>query len=230
MCRAGATKLLSDRVFVGHFGVAFGAKRVAPRVSLGTLFLAGQFLDLLWPTLLLTGAERVRIAPGITTVTPLDFEYYPISHSLLAVAGWAVLVGGSHFLLRQQGRAALVMGALVLSHWVLDLLVHRPDLPLMPGDSTLVGLGAWSSLPLTLLLELPLFALGVGLYARATVAKDRQGSWALWSLVVLLLVIYTANLFGSAPPSVVAIAWAGQLQWLLVIWAYWVDRHRTSRE
>lgn len=230
MCRAGATKLLSDRVFVGHFGVAFGAKRVAPRVSLGMLFLAGQFLDLLWPTLLLAGAERVRIAPGITTVTPLDFEYYPISHSLLAVAGWAVLVGGSHFLLRQQGRAALVMGALVLSHWVLDLLVHRPDLPLMPGDSTLVGLGAWSSLPLTLLLELPLFALGVGLYARATVAKDRQGSWALWSLVVLLLVIYTANLFGSAPPSVVAIAWAGQLQWLLVIWAYWVDRHRTSRE
>lgn len=217
-------------MFVGHFGVALGAKRVAPRVSLGTLFLAAQFLDLLWPTLLLAGAERVRIAPGITTVTPLDFEYYPISHSLLAVAGWAVLVGGSHFLLRQQGRAALVIGGLVLSHWVLDLLVHRPDLPLMPGEHTLVGLGAWSSLPLTLLLELPLFAFGVWLYTRATVAKDRQGSWALWSLVVLLLVIYTANLLGSAPPSVAAIAWAGQLQWLLVIWAYWVDRHRTSRD
>ncbi|HEX6396660.1 MAG TPA: hypothetical protein VFZ95_04495, partial [Steroidobacteraceae bacterium] len=183
-----------------------------------------------WPTLLLLGAERVRIAPGITTVTPLDFEYYPISHSLLAVVGWAVLVGGIHFLLRREGRAALVVGALVLSHWWLDLLVHRPDLPLAPGESTLVGLGAWSSLPLTLLLELALFVPGVWLYVRATAAKDRQGSWALWSLVALLLAIYGANLFGSPPPGVAAIAWAGQLQWLLVAWAFWVDRHRRVRE
>ena len=215
-------------MFVGHFGVAFGAKRVAPAVSLGTLFLAAQFLDLLWPTLLMAGTESVRIAPGITTVTPLDFEYYPISHSLLAVLEWAVLVGGVHFLLRRESRAALVVAVLVLSHWVLDLLVHRPDLPLAPGGSTLVGLGAWSSLPLTLLLEVPLFGLGVWIYVRATTAKDRQGSWGLWGLVVLLLSIYAANLFGGAPPSVTAIAWAGQLQWLLVLWAYWVDRHRVA--
>lgn len=216
-------------MFIGHFGAAFGAKRAVPRVSLGTLFLAAQFIDLLWPILLLLGVERVRIAPGITTVTPLDFEHYPVSHSLLAVLGWAVLVGGSHFLLRREKRAALVIAALVLSHWFLDLVVHRPDLPLAPGASTLVGFGAWQSLPLTLLLEVPLFLAGVWLYARTTVAKDGQGRWALWSLVAFLLAIYAANLFGPPPPDVGAIAWAGQLQWLLVIWAYWADRHRAVR-
>src|SRR3954467_8291786 len=113
-------------MFIGHFGVAFGAKVVAPKVSLGSLFIAAQFIDLLWPTLLLLGLERVRIAPGITRVTPLDFEYYPISHSLVAVLGWAALVGGGHFLLRRRARAALVLAALVVSHWLRDLLVHRP--------------------------------------------------------------------------------------------------------
>jgi hypothetical protein len=216
-------------LFIGHFGFAFGAKRAARGVSLGTLFLAAQFIDLLWPALLLLGVERVRIAPGITAVTPLDFEYYPISHSLLAVAGWAVLVGGAHFLLRRRSRAALVLAALVVSHWLLDLLVHRPDLPLLPGTSRFVGLGAWSSLPLTLAIEVPIFLLGVWLYARTTVANNSRGRWGLWGLVAFLLVIYAGNLTGGPPPSVAAIAWLGQLQWLLVLWAYWVDRHRAMR-
>jgi hypothetical protein len=216
-------------VFIGHFGVAFGAKRAANRVSLGTLFLAAQFIDLLWPVLLLLGVERVRISPGITTVTPLEFEYYPISHSLAAVLGWAALLGGGHFLLRRRSRAALVLAALVVSHWFLDLVVHRPDLPLMPGAGRFFGLGAWSSLPLTLAIEVPVFLLGVWLYARATVAKDGRGSWGLWGLVAFLLAIYAGNLLGDPPPSVAAIAWLGQLQWLLVLWAYWIDRHRAVR-
>ncbi len=216
-------------MFIGHFGLAFGAKRAARRVSLGTLFIAAQFIDLLWPILLLLGLERVRIAPGITTVTPLDFEYYPISHSLVAVLGWAALVGGAHFLLRRHSRAALVVAALVVSHWLLDLLVHRPDLPLVPGTSRLVGLGAWSSLPLTLAIEVPIFLSGVWLYARTTVAKNGRGRWGLWGLVAFLLVIYAGNLLGDPPPSVAAIAWLGQLQWLLVLWAYWLDRHRAVR-
>ena len=216
-------------MFIGHFGIAFAAKRPAPRLSLGTLFLAAQFIDLLWPTLLLLGVERVRIAPGITTVTPLDFEYYPVSHSLIAVLGWAIGVGGACFLVRRAARGALIVALLVVSHWFLDLLMHRPDLPLMPGGSTRVGLGAWSSLPLTLLIEVPLFLGGAWLYARATVARDAQGRWGLWGLVAFLLLIHAGNLFGGPPPSVGAIAWAGQLQWLLVIWGYWVDRHRAVR-
>jgi hypothetical protein len=216
-------------MFIGHFGVGFGAKHLAPRVSLGTLFLAAQFIDLLWPTLLQLGVERVRIAPGATAVTPLDFEHYPVSHSLLAVAGWASLIGGAHFLLRRCRREAVLVGVLVVSHWLLDLLVHRPDLPLLPAGGPKVGLGLWSSLPLTVLVEVPMFLFGVWLYARCTIAADARGRWGLWSLVVALLAIHAANLFGSPPPGVAAIAWAGQLQWLLVLWAWWVDRHRRAK-
>jgi hypothetical protein len=216
-------------MFIGHFGVGFGAKRLAPRVSLGTLFLAAQFVDLLWPTLLLLGIERVRIEPGATTVTPLVFEHYPVSHSLVAVIAWAVMIGSIHFLVRRRRRDAIIVAALVVSHWLLDLIVHRPDLPILPNDNLLVGFGAWSSLPLTLLIEIPLFLLGAWIYARSTVAKDGQGKWGLRALVALLLLIYAANLFGDPPANTNAIAWVGQAQWLLVLWAYWIDRHRHAK-
>lgn len=216
-------------MFIGHFGVGFGAKRVAPRVSLGTLFLAAQFLDLLWPTLLLLGVETVRIEAGATAVTPLVFEHYPVSHSLVAALGWGVLLGGAHFLLRRRVRDAVLVGLLVPSHWGLDLIVHRPDLPILPYGNVLVGLGAWNSLPLTLLIEVPLFLVGVILYARCTIPLDRRGTWGLWSLVGFLLAVYAGNLFGNPPPSATAIAWAGQSQWLLVAWAWWIDKHRGVR-
>lgn len=212
-------------MFLGHFAVGFGAKRFAPRASLGTLFLAAQYIDLVWPTLVLLGVERVRIAPGITTVVPLDFEHYPISHSLLAVVGWGLLFGGIYFLIRRDWRTSLVLGFAVVSHWLLDWLTHRPDLPLFPGGAR-VGLGLWQSLPATLIVELGLFATGVLLYWRVTRAADRTGCWALWVLVILLLVIYAGNLFGSPPPDAAAIGWVGQAQWLLIAWGYWLDRHR----
>ena len=213
-------------MFIGHFGVGFGAKPAAPKVSLGTLFFAAQFVDLLWPVLLLFGLERVRIDPEATVVTPLAFDHYPISHSLLATLGWGLLVGAGYFLLRKNRRGAIVVGLLVVSHWVLDLFMHRPDLPLYPGSTTAVGLNAWSSLPLTLAIELPIFALGVWLYTRATSPRNAIGRWALVGLVAFLLAIYASNLFGPPPPSTIAIAWIGQAQWLLVLWAYWVDKHR----
>lgn len=213
-------------MFLGHFALAFAAKTATPRVSLGTLFLAAQFIDLLWPTLLLMGLERVRIEPGATVVTPLVFEHYPYSHSLLAVLGWALLLAGLHFLLVRDRRAAVVLALLVISHWLLDLLVHRPDLPLWPWGGQLVGLRLWSSLPLTLALEVPLFVIGVWLYARSTSPLDAAGRWGLVGLVLFLFVVYAGNVLGSPPPSVAVIAWLGQLQWLLVLWGYWVDRHR----
>lgn len=216
-------------MFIGHFGVGFGAKSLAPRVSLGTLFIAAQFLDLLWPTFLLLGVERVRIVPGATHVTPLLFEYYPISHSLLAVFGWAVMVGGIYLILRHNLRNAIIIGALVVSHWILDVIVHQPDLPIFPNSHLLVGFGAWSSLPLTLLIEGSLFLFGVGVYIRHTTPTDALGKWGLWGLIFFLLVIYAGNLFGPPPPSYKAIAWVGQMQWLLVLWGYWVDKHRRYR-
>jgi hypothetical protein len=215
-------------MFIGHFGVGFVAKPVAPRISLGWLFFAAQFLDLLWPTLLLPGVERVRIVPGATVVTPLVFEYYPFSHSLAAAFCWAVLVGFGYLLIRRERVGAIVLGALVISHWLLDVIVHQPDLPLIPGGAAMVGLNAWASLPLTLVIEIPIFALGVWLYSNATSPKDAIGHWGFIALVVFLLVVYAVNLLGTPPPSVKAIAWAGQLQWLLVLWGFWIDRHRQA--
>jgi len=213
-------------MFLGHFALGFAAKPLVPTVSLGTLLLSAQFVDLLWPTFLLMGLERVRIEPGATAVVPLVFEHYPYSHSLLAVAGWALLMAGLHHALVRERRSALVLAALVLSHWLLDALVHRPDLPLLPGGQALAGLRLWSSLTLTLALEVPLFMLGVWLYARSTQALDGPGRWGLVALVLFLFVVYAGNMLGEPPPSVTAIAWMGQLQWLLVLWGYGVDQHR----
>jgi hypothetical protein len=214
-------------MFIGHFGVGFAGKAAAPRASLGTLFLAAQFVDLLWPTLLLFGLERVEIRPGITRVTPLDFVSYPISHGLLSVGIWGLLFAGVYQLARRYPAGAATMFAAVVSHWLLDFLTHRPDLPLSPWSATKVGLGLWGSRPATLLVELAIFGCGLALYLRTTRAVDRTGAIALWGLVGFLLLIYAANLFGSTPPGVEAIAWAGHAQWLLVAWAYWIDRHRT---
>lgn len=216
-------------MFLGHFALGFGAKAVTPRVSLGAFFLAVQFVDLLWPTFLLLGWERVEIVPGITAVTPLDFTYYPISHSLLMGAVWAAAIGGVYLLLSRYPAGAWIMGAAVLSHWVLDLVAHRPDLPLAFGEGPKFGLGLWQSPVGTVLVEGLLFAGGLWFYLRSTMARNRTGVWAMWGLVAFMVVIYVMNLFGPPPPSVQAIAIAGHAQWLLVLWAYWADRNRIPR-
>ena len=213
-------------MFVGHFGIALAAKRAAPRTSLGTLFLAAQFVDLLWPALLLLGLERVSIRPGITRVTPLDFESYPISHSLLMSVVWGTLFAALYWIRTRYARGAAIAGAAVVSHWLLDLLVHRPDLPLAFGDSAKVGLGLWSSMAATVAVEGAIFAAGLWIYARSTRARDRTGSIGLWSLIAFLLLIYAGNLLGPPPEKAEQIAWVGHAQWLLVLWAWWVDRHR----
>jgi len=212
-------------MFIGHFGVGFAAKAVAPRTSLGTLFLAAQFIDLLWPMFLLLGIERVRIDPHASAATPLDFVHYPFSHSLATVLGWALLIGGGYYAIRRYPRGAAVAAALVVSHWLLDAIVHPSDLPLYPGSEVFVGLGLWSSLIGTLAFELAIFAVGVSLYLKSTRAlKGRD--FVLGLLIAVLLLIYVGNLFGSPPPNVMAIAWVGEAQWLLVLWGYWADRRR----
>lgn len=208
-------------MFIGHHAAAFAAKRLAPRIGLGTLFAAAILLDLVWPLLLLAGLEHVRIAPGITAFTPLDFTHYPITHSLLAALGWSIA-----FALVVR-RHALVAGALVFSHWLLDFVTHRPDLPLWPGGPK-VGLGLWHSVPATIAVEVTLFAVALVLYLRATRARDRTGSIALWTLVVLLGAIYAANITSPPPPDPKAIGWAGLAQWLFLPWGWWIERHREA--
>jgi hypothetical protein len=217
-------------MFLGHFGVAFAAKSAAPAISLGMLFAAAQFADLLWPILVLAGVERVEIHPGITAVTPLDFIHYPYSHSLVALVAWGVALGFGYRVIRDGGwRAFWVIAALVVSHWVLDVLVHRPDMPLSLGESTKVGLGIWNSIALSVALELAMFAGCIAIYARITRAIDRVGTWAFAGLIASFLAIYAGAVFGPPPPSVQAVAWSGIGMWILVAWAWWVDKHRVAR-
>lgn len=215
-------------MFIGHFGVGLGAKKAAPRISLGTLFLAAQFLDLLWPTFLLLGWEHVAIRAGAKS-DPLIFTDYPISHSLLTACGWGFLFGLVYFLFRRNFRESLILGLCVLSHWVLDLLVHHPDLPLFPGHSPLVGLGLWNHMIAETIIEILIFIIGLVLYLRTTVPRNKTGKYALWGLVAFLLIAHLGSVSSPAPTSVTAIAWTAQLQWLIVIWGYWADRNRTNR-
>jgi membrane-bound metal-dependent hydrolase YbcI (DUF457 family) len=217
-------------MFIGHFAVGFAAKKTAPAVSLGSLFLACQLADLVWPTLVLARVEQVEIRPGITVVTPLDFVHYPYSHSLIALFLWGAALGFAYKLLRRSAWAApVVLALVVLSHWVLDVVSHRPDMPVTLTGPERLGLGLWNSLPATLAVELILFALGVLIYQRATVPKDRTGTFALAGLVAFLLIVYFASLFGPPPPTAAAVAWSAQAMWLLVAWGYWIDRHRLPR-
>jgi hypothetical protein len=142
---------------------------------------------------------------------------------------WGVLVAVAYRVLARYAMGALIAGGAVVSHWFLDLIVHRPDLPLVPGGATKLGLGVWNSLGATLALEAIVFGAGLWLYLRCTIPVDRVGRYGTAALAGFLVLIYLANVFGPPPPSASAIAWAGQAQWLLVIAGYWIDRHRRTR-
>jgi membrane-bound metal-dependent hydrolase YbcI (DUF457 family) len=213
-------------VFIGHYAIAFAAKRAAPRTSLGVTTFAVQFADELWPILLLLGVERVRIVPGLMAANPLDFAYYPWSHSLLMSIVWAALIGGAYHAVRRDRRGAWVVAGCVVSHWLLDVPMHRPDLPLWPGSSVRVGLGLWRSIRLTLAIEVVLFVAGLAIYLRTTRPRDRVGRWGLWAMIVVLAFIYLSAAAGAPPPSERALALSALGLWLFVPWSWWVDRHR----
>lgn len=216
-------------MFIGHFGVGLAAKKIESKPSLGTYFFASQFIDLLWPFFLILGIEEVRVAPGISEFTPLDFVYYPFTHSLAGVLFWAVIFGAVYFLIKKNYKAAILLGVLVLSHWILDLLTHIPDLPIIPGADVKVGLGLWNSIPLTIFVEGSIFILGAFLYFSVTNAKNKKGIYTLWSLLIFLVLIYIMNIFGPPPESSEAIGYVGLSQWLLIAWGYWIDRNRDGK-
>lgn len=219
-------KLKIKRMFIGHYGLGFAGKKADKVPSLGLLFLAVQWLDLVWPPLVLAGVEKVSIEPGNTVMTPLNFEYYPWSHSLLMAAVWALVIGGVYFLFSKNRKGGILLGILVLSHWVLDLLTHRPDLPLTPFTDTKLGLGLWNHRWPELFLELALFVFPAWLYYLSTRPKNKTGHWSLVGLLAFLLVIHIMNSFGDPPPSAEVVAWMGLSQWLLVAWGFWIDRNR----
>jgi len=215
-------------VFVGHLAVSLGAKAAEPRVPLSVLVAASFGLDLLWPILLAVGIETVRVAPGHTAFTPLEFESYPWSHSLLLVLVWGAAVW---VLIRRvfgSQRVAHIVAAVVISHWVLDFITHVPDLPLWPTGPK-VGLGVWNSVPATILLEGTLFFAAIVIYTRAQKTLDATGKWAFWSLVALTTVVWITQPWSPPPPSASAVAGVSMAMWLLPWWASWIDRHRSTR-
>lgn len=216
-------------MFIGHFAVAFGVKRVVPEVNLGTAIIAATFVDVLWPLFIIAGVEFVKIVPGNMAFSPLRFPSYPFSHSLTMVILWGGLFAAAYVWGGGSRRAAAWLGLVVVSHWFLDLLVHEPDLQLFPELDIYVGLGLWNSVGATLTVEGVLFVAGLALYLSATRARDRAGSWGLWGLVALLVASYFGSAFGPPPPSVAAIVIAGLVGTLITaVWAYWADRHREA--
>lgn len=213
-------------MFIGHFGVGLAGKAAVKQVSLGTLFLAAQWIDLIWPVLLLFGFERVQIDPGNTAFTPLDFVYYPFTHSLVGVLIWAVLFAVVYHVINRNVKVSLLLGGLVISHWLLDLVVHRPDLPLTLSNEHMVGFGLWNNVSITILVEGLIFIVGALVYLSVTRAKDRLGKFGTIGLLVFLMVIYIMNIVSPPPDNTTAIAIVGNAQWLIIIWAYWIDRHR----
>lgn len=213
-------------MFIGHYALSFAGKKVSKGPSLGAMFMAVQWLDLVWPVLVLLGVEKVAIEPGNTEFTPLHFEYYPWSHSMLMAMGWGILFAVIYYVITKNRNASLLLLLLVFSHWILDWISHRADMPLTPFTDIKVGLGLWNNKWVTLIIETFMFGVGIFLYMKVTKANNKTGTWALWGLVLFLLVIYFMSAFGPVPEKVSQIAWAGMAQWLIVIWGYWIDKNR----
>ena len=214
-------------MFVGHFAVGLAAKPAAPRVSLAALMLAAALADLLWIVFFTVGLERVAIEPGLLPANSLNLISVPFSHSLAMDAVWAFLWAGLYFFVRRDARGAWIIAAAVLSHWLLDAAVHRPDMQLVPGVETRIGLGLWNSAAATFLVEGALWVVAIALYVRATRPHGRAGVYGFWLMIVILTALWLISLRGDPPPSLSALARVNTVFFAVVLaWAAWMDRAR----
>jgi hypothetical protein len=217
-------------VLVGHFAMGFFGKRVEPRLSLGTLILAAMLPDLLWPVFTVAGLERVKFGSGLGAGNYLEAVDIAMSHSLLMGAVWAAILGLTYIWMGRSLRGACVLIVVVLSHWLLDVVSHRPDMPLAPAMSLRLGLGLWTSIPATVLVEGGLWLTAIVVYARATEARTRAGVYAYWSVLPLLTLIWYNNIAGPAPDNAASAPVASFVLFsLVVLWAYWMNRLRSWR-
>ncbi len=214
-------------MFIGHYAVGLASKKLAPRTSLGALIAAPILLDLLWPIFLLLGWEHVSVVQNNNPFLRLQFDSYPLSHGLVAVIGWATLFASIYFGFTRYVSGAIVIWIGVVSHWTMDYVVHRPDLPLYSG-SRLFGLGLWNHDWVTISIEVLLFVIGVWIYLQQTKAKNKIGDYALWAFIIFLLLAYAGATFGPSPRSVKQLAIGALVTWLFIPWAWWFDAHREA--
>jgi hypothetical protein len=214
-------------MLVGHFAVALAAKKAEPRLSLGTYVLAAMLADLVLVVLWMGSIEQVEITSGVGAA-----EYYHAidigwSHSLVTGVAAGALAALLTLALQQGNRAATLVGIAVISHWVLDAASHPPDMPLVPHGQTLVGLGLWTSLPLTLLVEGSLWLVTLGIYSVSFPARSKAGLHGFWGVTALLTLVWYNNVAGAAPPDPKSAPAASLVLFLLVVaWAYWIDGRR----
>ena len=215
-------------MFIGHYGVSFAFKSVEKSLPLWLLFLAVQFVDVLWAIFVLTGIEKVRIVPGITATNPLDLYFMPYTHSLIGAAAWSLLAFAVYKFLRGNATVgAIYLGAAVFSHWILDLIVHRPDLPLF-DDSAKVGLGLWNYPAIAFGLEIVLLFGGIFLYMRATTTESLIGRFGMPVLGILLIGVQSIVFFGAPPESPAAAATTALIAYFLfAALTFWLERYRS---
>ncbi|MGD2054058.1 MAG: hypothetical protein PVG45_08110 [Gammaproteobacteria bacterium] len=216
-------------MFIGHYGVSFAAKAVKPALPLWVLFLAVQLVDVFWAIFVLLGIEKVRIVPGITATNPLDLYYMPYTHGLVTSLIWAlaaVVVVRAMPNINRWGSAAVV-GIAVFSHWLLDLVVHRHDLPLY-SDAHKVGLGLWNFPATAFTLEILLLAGGMVLYAKNTRASSRFNLYGMILFGLLMIGIQAMVFFGSPPETDTEVATSALVSYFLfAALAFWLERGRT---
>jgi hypothetical protein len=217
-------------MLVGHFAVGMVAKRIERKVSLGTLVLAAMAADFLWCVFMIAGIDQVSLKQGRGAANYLVASNIAMSHGLLTNFLWGGLFAGAYFLRKRYPRGALVLGAVAVSHWLLDFVAHKPDMALAPGLSGVYGLGLWTSIPATLVVEGGLWLAAIMLYARATKPKNRAGIYAFWIVAALLSLIWYNNIAGPPPPNIRAIPFSSFIFFSLVVaWAYWMNRARPAR-
>jgi membrane-bound metal-dependent hydrolase YbcI (DUF457 family) len=217
-------------MLVGHFAIGLLGKRAAPAVSIGTLTLASMLADMLGFVFILMGLEHWRVVPGGRGIDSMELYDIGLSHSLLMDVVWGVLFSALYRWRRRDNAGALMVFAAVVSHWVLDWISHKPDMPLAPGASQVYGLGLWTSLPWTVVVEGSLWLAALVIYSRTTRAKKRTGIYVFWGFVVLLTMAWIPNFTPSAAPaaqsltsvSIVALVFNS----LMIAWAFWINRLR----
>jgi hypothetical protein len=218
-------------MFVGHYAVSLALKGAEKKASLGMLFLAVQFIDILFFPLVLLGIERLNIVENYTEASHFELAYMPFTHSLVAASLWAVVVYAIYrWVLRKPGgnAVALVMGVAVLSHWFLDLIVHVPDLPLLGDDTPKLGFGLWNHAVATYGLEAVLLAGGLWWYLRSTRGTSALGKYGMVGFVLFLLAVNAFNLFGPPPEAgIPALAVTALVAYFLFAGiAFWLDARR----
>ncbi|HEY6306622.1 MAG TPA: hypothetical protein VI488_09225 [Candidatus Angelobacter sp.] len=217
-------------MLVGHYAVALVAKRCAPETSIGTLAFAAMFADFAWCVFMLAGIEQAHFKSGMGAAQYLDATNIALSHSLLMDLIWGALLATAYFWRRRYPRGAWVVFLAVLSHWLLDFVSHRSDMPIAPGGHKYFGLGLWNSVPATLVVEGGFWLLAIVLYARSARPQSRAGVYAFWIGAALLTLVWYGNIAGPPPRNPMTAPLTSLVVFSLsVAWAYWVDGLRSAQ-